>query len=67
MVSGREEMIGVTGEVLEDFDGKDGWRGCMARSGKSRAGNHYPRDKESGSLVCDGLTLEVTPEQAHHD
>ena len=25
VVSGREEMIGDSGEVMEDFDGKDGW------------------------------------------
>ncbi|MGA9666009.1 MAG: nodulation protein NfeD [Gallionella sp.] len=67
VVSGREEMIGSTGEVLEDFDGKDGLARVHGEVWQIRCGQSLAKGQRVRVIGIDGLTLEVTPQQAHHD
>jgi membrane-bound serine protease (ClpP class) len=61
VVSGREEMIGAIGEVLEDFD-KEGW--ARVRSETWRVAS--PAPLKAGARVrvtgMQGLVLQVVPE-----
>jgi membrane-bound serine protease (ClpP class) len=65
VVSGREEMIGDSGEVLEDFDGTDGWARVHGETWHIRSNQPLRRGQRVRVVRMDGLILEVEPEQAH--
>ncbi|ADE13002.1 NfeD family protein [Sideroxydans lithotrophicus] len=64
VVSGREELIGGSGEVLEDFDGKDGWARLHGESWHIRSKQPLRRGQQIRVVRIDGLILDVEPEQA---
>jgi len=67
VVSGSEELIGSSGEVLEDSDGKDGW--AQVHGETWRIGSKQPLVKGQRVRVIsrDGLILDVAPEQERND
>jgi membrane-bound serine protease (ClpP class) len=62
VVSGREELIGSTGEVIADFHG-EGWAHLHGETWRVRS----PEPMKTGQRVrvrsIDGLTLDVVPDQ----
>lgn len=63
VVSGREELIGGIGEVLEDFDGRDGWARVHGETWRIRSPQPLGRGQRVRILRMDGLILEVEPEK----
>jgi membrane-bound serine protease (ClpP class) len=62
VVSGREELIGSSGEVLEDFDGKDGWARVHGENWRIRSHQPLSRGQRVRVVSMDGLILDVEPE-----
>jgi membrane-bound serine protease (ClpP class) len=62
VVSGREELIGSGGEVLEDFDGKDGWAHVHGETWRIRCKQPLSRGQKIRVVHMDGLIFEVEPE-----
>jgi len=62
VVSGREELIGSSGEVLEDFDGKDGWALVHGETWRIRCKQPLGRGQKIRVLRMDGLIFDVEPE-----
>lgn len=65
VVSGREELIGSPGEVLEDFDGKDGWALVHGENWRIRSGQPLVRGQRIRVVGMDGLVFDVEPERAN--
>jgi membrane-bound serine protease (ClpP class) len=63
VVSGREELIGSPGEVLEDFDGKDGWAVVHGENWRIRSGQPLVRGQKIRVVGMDGLIFDVQPER----
>jgi membrane-bound serine protease (ClpP class) len=63
VVSGREELIGGIGEVLEDFDGRDGWARVHGETWRIRSPQPLGSGQRVRILRMDGLILEVAPEK----
>ena len=61
VVSGQEEMIGHSGEVLEDFDGKDGRARVHGESWRIRSRQPLQRGQEIKVVHMEGLILDVEP------
>jgi membrane-bound serine protease (ClpP class) len=61
VVSGREEMIGATGEVLEDFDG-EGWARVRSETWRVRSAQPLKAGARVRVKAMEGLVLEVVPE-----
>ncbi len=64
VVSGREEMIGSAGEVLDDFDGKAGWARVHGETWRIKSSQPLQRKQKIRGVRMDGLILEVTAENA---
>lgn len=64
VVSGQEELIGDSGEVLEDFDGRDGWARVHGETWRIRSKQPLSRGQKVRIVHRDGLILEVEPEQS---
>ncbi len=62
VVSGREEMCGSTGEVLEDFDGKDGWARVHGERWRIRSRQPLLKGQRISVVHMDGLILDVEPQ-----
>jgi membrane-bound serine protease (ClpP class) len=62
VVSGREEMVGSRGEVLTDFDGKDGWARVHGETWRIRSRQPLVRGQKIRVLGMDGLILDVESE-----
>lgn len=62
VVSGSEELIGSTGEVLEDFDGKDGWARVHGETWRIRCKQPLSRGQKIRVVHMDGLIFDVEPE-----
>jgi membrane-bound serine protease (ClpP class) len=62
VVSGREELIGSSGEVLEDFDGKDGWARVHGETWRIRCKQPLGRGQKIRVVRMDGLIFDVEPE-----
>ena len=62
VVSGREELIGTIGEVLEDFDGKDGWARVHGETWRIRCKQPLGRGQKIRVVRMDGLIFDVEPE-----
>ena len=66
VVSGREELIGSSGEVLEDFDGKDGWARVHGETWRIRSRQPLGRGQKIRVVRMDGLIFDVEPEGEHN-
>jgi membrane-bound serine protease (ClpP class) len=62
VVSGREELIGSTGEVIEDFRG-EGWAHLHGETWRVRSGEPMKTGQRVRVRSIDGLTLDVVPDQ----
>jgi membrane-bound serine protease (ClpP class) len=60
VVSGREEMIGATGEALADFEG-EGWARVHGEQWKVRASRPVRRGQKLTVTGMQGLVLSVEP------
>ncbi len=62
VVSGQEELIGDTGEVLEDFDGKEGWARVHGETWRISSVRPLKQGQRIRVTRMDGLMLVVEPE-----
>jgi membrane-bound serine protease (ClpP class) len=62
VVSGSEELIGSLGEVLEDFDGKDGWARVHGENWRIRCRQPLGRGQKIRVVRRDDLIFDVEPE-----
>lgn len=62
VVSGSEELIGSIGEVLEDFDGRDGWARVHGENWHIRSRQPLNRGQKIRIVRMDGLILDVEPD-----
>jgi membrane-bound serine protease (ClpP class) len=62
VVSGREELIGSSGEVLEDFDGRDGWALVHGENWRIRSRQPLGRGQKVRVVRMDGLIFDVEPD-----
>jgi membrane-bound serine protease (ClpP class) len=67
VVSGREQMVGSNGEVLVDFDGKDGWARVHGETWRIRSKQPLVRGQKIRVLNMDGLILDVEPVETSHE
>jgi membrane-bound serine protease (ClpP class) len=67
VVSGSEELIGSRGEVLEDFDGKDGLARVHGETWRIRSRQPLVRGQRVRVVRMDGLILEVEPEDGRNE
>jgi membrane-bound serine protease (ClpP class) len=63
VVSGPEELIGGVGEVLEDFDGKDGLARVHGETWRVRSKQPLARGQRIRVVRIDGLIFDVEPEE----
>lgn len=63
VVSGPEELIGGVGEVLEDFDGKDGLARVHGETWRIRSKQPLARGQKVRVVRMDGLVFDVEPEE----
>jgi membrane-bound serine protease (ClpP class) len=61
VVSGREEMLGATGEALADFEG-DGWARVHGEQWKVRSSRPVRRGQKLTVTGMQGLVLSVEPQ-----
>ena len=64
VVSGREELIGSSGQVVQDFDGSDGWARVHGETWRIRCKQPLRQGQNIRVLHMDGLILDVDPENA---
>jgi membrane-bound serine protease (ClpP class) len=62
VVSGAEELIGASGEVLGDFDG-EGWARVHSETWRVRSATRLRSGERVRVAKIDGLTLEVVPDK----
>jgi len=67
VVSGREQLIGSSGEVLMDFDGRDGWARVHGETWRIRCKQPLRQGQKVRVLSMDGLIFDVEPEDAGHE
>ena len=67
VVSGREELIGSQGEVLEDFDGKDGWALVHGENWRIKCGKPLSRGQKIRVIRMNGLIFDVEPEETNNE
>jgi membrane-bound serine protease (ClpP class) len=60
VVSGREELVGIEGDVLADFTGK-GWATIHGETWQVRCDQPLPQGQRVRVTRIDGLTLDVEP------
>jgi membrane-bound serine protease (ClpP class) len=66
VVSGREDMMGASGEALEDFE-REGWARVRGESWRVVSAGPLARGDRVRVVGIDGLTLRVEPEgNTHH-
>ncbi len=66
VVSGREELIGSAGEVLEDFE-QEGWARVHSETWRVRAAMPLKAGQRVRIAAMDGLVLDVVPESGQGD
>lgn len=66
VVSGEEEMIGSIAEVMEDFDGNQGWAMAHGETWRIRSAIPLSRGQKVRVVRMEGLTLEVEPERENN-
>ena len=62
VVSGREELIGSMGEVLDDFEGREGWARVHGETWRIKSSQPLLRKQKIRVVRLDGLILEVAAE-----
>jgi membrane-bound serine protease (ClpP class) len=67
VVSGSEELIGSSGEVLDDFDGKDGWARVHGETWRIRSKQPLVRGQKIRVVHMDGLIFDVEPDSSGHE
>ncbi len=67
VVSGREELIGSSGEVLEDFDGEDGAARVHGETWRIRSTQPLVQGQKIRVIGRDGLILDVEPEEGRNE
>ena len=63
VVTGREELVGSTGEVLDDFSG-EGWAHLHGETWRVRSGEPMRKGERVKVTAMHGLTLDVVPQTA---
>jgi membrane-bound serine protease (ClpP class) len=66
VVSGREELVGAPGVVLEDFE-HEGWVRLHSENWRARAATPLKAGQRVRVAAIDGLTLDVIPETGEGD
>ncbi len=66
VVSGREELIGAGGEVLEDLE-REGWARVHSETWRVRAAMPLKAGQRVRIAAMDGLVLDVVPEPGQGD
>jgi membrane-bound serine protease (ClpP class) len=61
VVSGREELLGATGEVLEDFE-REGWARVHSETWRIRSRSPLKAGQRVRVAALEGLMLDVVPE-----
>ena len=61
VVSGREDIVGASGEALEDFTG-EGWARVRGETWRVASATPLGRGEKVRVLAIDGLTLRVEPD-----
>ncbi len=64
VVSGREELIGAQGEVLDDCDGKTGWARVHGETWRIRCRQPLKKGQQVRVAQMDGLVLAVEQEES---
>jgi len=64
VVSGHEELIGATGEVLDDFDGTKGWARVHGETWRINSKQPFNRGQKIRVMQVRGLILDVEAEDA---
>lgn len=67
VVTGREQLIGSSGEVLMDFDGKDGWARVHGETWRIRCKQPLRKGQKVRVLNMDGLIFDVEAEDASRE
>lgn len=67
VVSGREELFGSIGEVLEDFDGNSGSARVHGETWRIRSKQPLGRGQKVRVVRIDGLILDVEPEEGANE
>jgi membrane-bound serine protease (ClpP class) len=67
VVSGREQMVGSSGEMLEDLQGDEGWATVHGETWRVRSKQPLHLGQTIRVVHMDGLVLEVEPEQARKE
>jgi membrane-bound serine protease (ClpP class) len=67
VMSGREELIGSSGEVLEGFDGKDGLARVHGEIWRARCKQPLAKGQRVRVISMDGLILDVEPEEGRDE
>lgn len=66
VVSGREELVGAPGEVLEDFE-REGWARVHSETWRVRAATPLKAGQRVRVASIDGLTLDVVAQADNRD
>ena len=66
VVSGREELVGSAGEVLEDFE-QEGWARVHSETWRVRAAMPLKAGQRVRIAAIDGLVLDVVAEPDKRD
>jgi membrane-bound serine protease (ClpP class) len=66
VVSGREELLGAQGEVLEDFE-REGWARVHSETWRVRAASPLKGGQRVRVAAIDGLVLDVVPQPSEGD
>ncbi|OGA35193.1 MAG: serine protease [Betaproteobacteria bacterium RIFCSPLOWO2_12_FULL_64_23] len=66
VVSGREELVGAPGEVLEDFE-REGWARVHSETWRVRAASPLKAGQRVRVAAIDGLMLDVVAESGERD
>ena len=66
VVSGREELVGALGEVLEDFE-REGWARVHSETWRVRAATPLRAGQRVRIAAMDGLVLDVVAEPGRGD
>jgi membrane-bound serine protease (ClpP class) len=62
VVSGREELVGASGRVIDDFQG-EGWAHLHGETWRVRSAEPMKKGQQVRVVGIDGLTLDVRPQQ----
>jgi membrane-bound serine protease (ClpP class) len=67
VVSGSEEMVGSSGEMLEDLEGNEGWAQVHGETWRVRSRQPLRLGQTIKVVRMHGLILDVEPEQGRKE